>query len=223
MAPADPLSSETLPFSTLIHMITIKLTSTNYLLWKTQITSVFECQDLLGFIDGSNEAPPPTIADTNGVQQPNPDYSSWRVSDRRISSLLLSSLTEETLAIVVGCDSSRAIWVALEQAFSHDSKSREFSLKDELHSMTLGSRTVNEFGRSFKALCDRLAAIGRPIDDSDKSHWFLRGLGPRFANFSASQMALSPLPRFNELLPRAESFETFLNSMEVAGPSSAVV
>lgn len=87
--------------------------------------------------------------------------------------------------------------------------------------MKIGSRSVVEYGQAFKTLCDRLAAIGKPVDAADQSHWFLRGLGSRFATFSASQMAISPLPIFSELLPRAQSFELFLRSLEPSSPVPA--
>lgn len=80
--------------------------------------------------------------------------------------------------------------------------------------MTMGSHTVSEYGLKFKAIADQLTAIGRGVDETDKAHWFLRCLGPFFSAFSASQMAIKPFPNFLELLPRAESFALFLNSMD---------
>ena len=47
-----------LPFNTLIHMITIKLSSTNYLLWKSQLLPLLESQNLLGYVDGTIIPPP---------------------------------------------------------------------------------------------------------------------------------------------------------------------
>ena len=36
----------------------------------------------------------------------------------------------------------------------------------------------------LKTLCDQLTVMGHPVDDTDKAHWYLRGLGIDFANFS---------------------------------------
>jgi len=66
-------------------------------------------------------------------------------------------------------------------SFSHRSKIYEICLKDDLQHLKRGSRSVTEYSHSFKALCDQLAAMGSP---TDKIHWFLRGLGSEFANFS---------------------------------------
>ena len=51
-----------LSFNTMIHMVTIKLSSSsNYLLWKSQLLPLLESQELLGHVDGTL-APPPWFA-----------------------------------------------------------------------------------------------------------------------------------------------------------------
>ena len=107
------------------------------------------------------------------------------------------------MAVTVGLTTSRDVWPALERVFSHGSKTREIRLKVELQLMKKGSRTVAEFSRDFKNLCDQLLAIGRPVDETDNSQWFLRGLGTDFSGFSSTQLALSSLPRLHDLVPRA--------------------
>lgn len=55
--------------------------------------------------------------------------------------------------------------------------------------------------------------MGRAIDDSNKLHWYLRGLGAEFSTFSATQMAISPLPSFADITSRAMSLENFQTSL----------
>jgi hypothetical protein len=43
------------------HMVTIKLTRENYLLWKAQIVPYLRGQHLFGFLDGSQPAPSPYL------------------------------------------------------------------------------------------------------------------------------------------------------------------
>ncbi|KAH6817574.1 hypothetical protein C2S51_001177 [Perilla frutescens var. frutescens] len=125
------------------------------------------------------------------------------------------------MAEVLGCSTAHEVWIALESAFSHSSKSRELMLKYDLQLMKKGSRSVAEYGRQFKALCDQLAAIGHPVDDTDKAHWFLRGLGPSFSSFSVANMALTPLPSFRDLLSKAESFSIFQESLDTSSTPPA--
>ncbi|OIW15216.1 hypothetical protein TanjilG_08808 [Lupinus angustifolius] len=125
------------------------------------------------------------------------------------------------MTVVIECYTSRDTWLALEATFSDKSKAQELRLKDELQLIRKGSRTVLDYGKHFKSLCGQLVAIGRSVDDSDKSHWFLHGFGTVFSSFSATQMAQVPLPNFSELLSRAENFDLFQKAMEVAEQTPA--
>ncbi|KZV13999.1 hypothetical protein F511_44646, partial [Dorcoceras hygrometricum] len=154
-----------------------------------QITPILACQNLLGYIDGSKPAPSPTTQNTAGVSVSNRAYDVWHTQDQRLLSLLLSSLTEESMAEVIGCTTSRSVWLALEAAFSHRSKSCELRLKDDLQLMKKGNRSVSEYGRQFKSLCDQLAAIGRPVDERIKPIGFFAGL--------AHPSQVSPLLRWH--------------------------
>jgi hypothetical protein len=71
--------------------------------------------------------------------------------------------------------------------------------------MQRDSRSIVEFSQLFKGLCDQLAAIGRPIDDTDKVHWYLRALGPDYKIFSTTMMSQLPLPSFSDIVPKALS------------------
>jgi hypothetical protein len=164
---AEP-SSTLLPFNTLIHMVTIKLSSSNYLLWKSQLLFLLESQELIGHVDETLE-PPPRFAPANS-QTPNIKHLAWKQTDQRLLSLLLSSLTEEAMAEVVGLTTSREVWIALENTFSHRSKAREIRLKDDLQLMKRGTRSVSEYARAFKTICDQLHAIGQAVDGTDKVH-----------------------------------------------------
>ena len=184
---ASDSSPTLLPFNTMIHMVTIKLSSSNYLLWKSQLLPLLESQSLLGHVDGTLMPPPPFDPPTS--QTPNPKHLAWKAIDQRLLSLLLSSLTEEAMAKAVGLSTSREVWTALENTFSHRSKARETRLKDDLQLMKRGTRPVIAYTRDFKALCDQLHAIDCPVDGTNKVHWFLCGLGPDFSSFSTAQMA----------------------------------
>lgn len=220
-ASSSLMAGDSIPIATLIHMITIKLSSSNYLLWRNQVVPVLASHDLLGFVDGTVSPPPATLTDESGKISPNPDYTTWYAKDQRILCLLQSSLTEESMAEVIGASSSRAVWLALEAAFSHDSESRAHQLREELQMLKKGTLSVAEYGRKFKLLCDQLAAIGRPVDNSDKTHWFLRGLGSQFTSFSDVRMAMTPRPALRDLIHQAQSFELFSRSTESSEPAQA--
>ncbi|RVW31317.1 hypothetical protein CK203_103440 [Vitis vinifera] len=90
-------SSSPLPLNTMVHMLTIKLTSSNYLLWRNQFIPLLTSQDLLGFLDGSVPAPSPKVIGSNSITQVNPAYTSWLTTDQTLLNLLYSSLTKESM------------------------------------------------------------------------------------------------------------------------------
>ena len=96
-----------LPFNTMIHMVTIKLSSSNYLLWKSQLLPLLEIQELLDHVDGTL-APPPWFAPGDS-QTPNIKHFAWKNINQRFFSLLLSSLTKEAMVEVVGLSTSREV------------------------------------------------------------------------------------------------------------------
>ncbi|CAA7053586.1 unnamed protein product [Microthlaspi erraticum] len=73
---ADPLSPY--PFPSNVHVlssVTLKLSDSNYLLWKTQFESLLSSQKLVGFVNGSIAAPPTTHTVVVGgvpTLEPNP-------------------------------------------------------------------------------------------------------------------------------------------------------
>ncbi|KAJ0049526.1 hypothetical protein Pint_15730 [Pistacia integerrima] len=84
--------------------------------------------------------------------------------------------------------------------------------------MKKDAQSVVEYSREFKFVCDQLAAMGRSVDDLDKIHWYLRGLGSAFSTFSTTQLSLSSLPSFIEIVPMADSYENFVKSLGAALP-----
>ena len=123
-------------------------------------------------------------------------------------------LSQKKLSITIGFTTSRDVWNSLETTFSQKSKACELQIKDELHLMRRGSRSISEYSRIFKAHCDQLSAMGRPVEDTDKVHWYLRGLGHEFSTFSITQLSLTPIPNFTDIVPKAESFDLFSKSID---------
>ncbi|KAM0067602.1 putative RNA-directed DNA polymerase [Helianthus debilis subsp. tardiflorus] len=185
---ASPSSSNTNPmFNGLAPMIAIKLTPNNYISWRTQMVPILSIQQLLSHVDGSLTPPTPTII-SGEKEITNPSHTSWIRDEQQAIILLNASLSEEVFSITVGLSSAREIWVALEAAFCNASVERVENLRDNLRALKKGDKSVADFARSFKNICDQLTAIGHPIDAMDQVHWFLCGLGTSFeSNFFIGQ------------------------------------
>ncbi|GKD30207.1 putative RNA-directed DNA polymerase [Tanacetum coccineum] len=171
--------------NTLLHMIPIELSSTNYLLWKNQMFPLLSYQKLTNHIDGIT-VPSATIM--SGDQSiPNPAFTIWNDFDQRAT--------------------------ALEIAYNNSFVERIHSLHDSLRNISKGTSTVSDYGRQFKGIYDKLAAIGQPVDEMDKLHWFVCGLGASFETFSTAIRTTKPFTTFRDLLSQAESHEMFLKSL----------
>lgn len=171
-------SDSPLSLATILHMITVKLSPTNYLLWRNQIQNLLAYQKLSGHIDGSLSAPPPTKApDAAGVSAPNPDYVAWLEADQKSFLIIQASLAEVAMAETLGLTTAHDVWNSLQRAYRQDSQEMMQTLKDTLRQLQKGSSTVSEFGAKFKGLCDELSAISHPVNELDKCYWFLCGLG----------------------------------------------
>ncbi|KAL9993023.1 putative transcription factor interactor and regulator CCHC(Zn) family [Helianthus debilis subsp. tardiflorus] len=220
-SPSNTTNNSPLPMNGLGPMITIKLSTSNYIYWHKQILPLLSIQNLLSHVDGSKTAPPQMI-ENNNKQVLNPDFSTWMHEEQQDIIILNASLTEEALAVTVGSSSARDIWVALEATFCNTSVERVQNLRDNLRALKKGDKSVADYGREFKSICDQLHAVGHPVDSMDQLHWFLCGLGKAFESFSTTIRSSRPVPNFADLLASAESHEFFVKNLSSEGISSTV-
>ncbi|KAJ0649515.1 putative RNA-directed DNA polymerase [Helianthus annuus] len=217
MATSDS-SSSSLPMAPLLHMITLKLSPSNYLYWKHQLLPLLASQKLVGHVDGSLPTPPATKS-VDSKHVPNPDHTTWLENDQKTILIINSSLTEEAVVEILGLTSARQIWRSLEATYNNTSLERMHLLRDSLRQLSKSSSSVAEFGRKFKAICDQLAAIGQPVTETDKTHWFLCGLGPTFESWSTAIRTNRDPLSFCDLLTKAESQEQFLQTLHPPNPA----
>ena len=168
-------------------VISLKLTTTNYLYWRMQMLPFLLGQGVFGFVDGSTICPPSHVFAADGVSlQINPLFLRWKQQDQLILSALLSSLSMEVLHLIVGCQSSCSAWSTLEQALASTSNSRIMQLHGSLQELRQGDESVTLFMQKAKVLFDELAAAGRPISLADFNLYVFRGLRGEFKDLVTS-------------------------------------
>ncbi|KAF3681933.1 Auxin-induced protein 10A5 [Capsicum annuum] len=94
--PANPIwvrhfHNHTLSSPSLAHQLPLKLTSSNFLLWKTQFLPMVRGCGLGHRIDGSQMIPDQFLSDN----QPNPAYPVWVIEDQLVLSWIVASIYEE--------------------------------------------------------------------------------------------------------------------------------
>jgi len=86
------------------HPVTERLTKTNYPLWKLQVLPALRGAQLIGYVDGTVQAPAVEIDDDKEKKKvPNPAYVQWLTQDQQVFSYLVSSLSREVLTQVATC------------------------------------------------------------------------------------------------------------------------
>ncbi|KAF8395628.1 hypothetical protein HHK36_019578 [Tetracentron sinense] len=143
----------------------IKLTQSNYLLWRTQMLGLIKSQDLTSFING--EAPTPSETITAPDSSPssgqkvitNPDFIAWRRADRLLRRWITGTLNEDSLSLVVGLETSMDVWTTLHDSYAQDLQEREFHLEQKL-----------QLTRKVEDIPQALAAM--TISDNQDTAWF---------------------------------------------------
>ena len=127
MAPSTTSSSMNLMNQPLLlllnmaNMMTVKLDSTNYIVWKHQITMVLETYSIFDLLDEMQSIPKKFLKDLFGSITAiiNPDYLTWKSKEKALLTFMISTLSPSILAIMVGCTIAIDVWKVLENCFSY--------------------------------------------------------------------------------------------------------
>lgn len=155
--------------------ITIKLDSTNYFAWKTQVENALQANSLFDFASGSHEKPAAETLDTSGNKIPNPEYIRWNTVDRMLLSCLIATLTPAILPHIVGTRHTHQIWSKLEEKFSLLSRTHLMDIKRRIYSLKK-TTSMEQYLDNIKGLLQKLEASGSHMDDEDVVFHTLNGL-----------------------------------------------
>jgi len=101
-------------------VVSLKLTTTNYLYWWMQMKSYLIGQGVFHFIDGLVSCPPSHVSNCSDGSSSaiNPSFLHWKQHDQLILNALLSSLSMDVLHLVVDCQTSSCVWRTLEKTLA---------------------------------------------------------------------------------------------------------
>ena len=169
-------------------VVSLKLTTTNYLYWRMQMKPYLLGQGVFHFVDGSVPCPSSHVVDgSDGSSSAiNPSFLRWKQQDQFILSALLSSLSMDVLHLVVDCQTSSFVWCTLEKALASPSNSRIMQLHGSFQDLRQGDASVTIYMQHAKSLFDELAAAGRPLSLEDFNLYIFRGLCGEFKDLVTS-------------------------------------
>lgn len=182
-------------------LISVRLNSTNFLLWRSQILPLIRSLGL-------------SHHQKDGEIVENPELISWESNDSLLTSWLLGLMTEEVLSSNIGMETAFHLWTSLEDQLLPVTKEKEVYLRDRMLTLKKNNLTLEEYTQKFKNLCDSLAAINKPVDDLDKVFNLARGLGPKYQDFRLAMLSKPPYPTFKQFLMALENHEQDLIAQE---------
>ncbi|TYK17989.1 uncharacterized protein E5676_scaffold306G002980 [Cucumis melo var. makuwa] len=219
------LSSPLFLLTNICNLISIRLDSTNYTLWKFQFEPMLKAHKLYGFIDESIPTPPktisnPTTASSSATTQTtssstteisNPPYEDWQAKDQAFMFLINATLSVEALTYVVGCKSSSQVWKTLERHYSSNTRTNIVNLKSDLQQISKKpDEPIGLYIKKIKEVKDKLANAATIVEDEDLVIYALNGLPREYNAFRTSMQTRSQPVSFSELHILLKSEESAL-------------
>ncbi|KAL9413570.1 hypothetical protein AB3S75_042122 [Citrus x aurantiifolia] len=186
-------------------LISIKLTTENYLLWSSRIQPLIYSLGLEHHI--TDVEAPSQYLEEDGKKIRNPEFIVWKNNDGLLMTWLRSMMSEDVLSMIISMQSAREIWLTIEEIMLLATKEQETWHEDSLYSLNKGSTKLEEFLKKFKNICDKLAAIGKPVNDDDKIFQIARALGPKYADFKTTMLTKPPYPSLKQFLHALQNHE----------------
>ncbi|XP_019173588.1 PREDICTED: uncharacterized protein LOC109169180 [Ipomoea nil] len=156
----------------------IKLTPTNFPIWKRQVQATLIGFNLLGYIDGFVKEP----AKFNYAEQttPNPAHLTWFRQDQIITNALLGSCSDTIQPLISFAPTACDAWQQLVASYASASRGRIISLKAKLTKNPKGDRSVTAFLTDMRSIADHLALAQCPISDEDMVVYVLTQLDDEY-------------------------------------------
>lgn len=154
------------------------------------------------------KADPPTGDDSKTSEDSSIAYTQWKEKDTLLKTWLITTCSEECIALVVGCNTAKEIWELLEEEYLQSTKDKKFQLKDKLRSLKLGgNQPIKDYIREFKGVCDNLAAINKPVPEDDKVLMLAQGCGGRYKIIRSVMFSKPPYPSFKQFVNAIEAYD----------------
>ncbi|KAK6141727.1 hypothetical protein DH2020_024529 [Rehmannia glutinosa] len=194
-------------------LISIKLTDSNYLLWRQQILAAVTGYGVEGYLTGDQEIPEKFLSGKSEDETiRNPAYHHWLRQDQLLVSWLLSSLTENMLITTVGLKTSKDVWQTLETAFGNQNSAKIM----QLQTLRKGTMPMREYLNKVKSCCDMLSAVGKQVEEWDQVCHILSGLGSEYDPVMVSITSRVVPCSLSEVHSILLSFENRLEQTDIA-------
>ncbi|KAF7819698.1 uncharacterized protein G2W53_025153 [Senna tora] len=218
-----------------LQLVTILLTTSNYMIWSRFMKMALKSKNKLGFVDGS--CPKPTDENSDRFFQ-------WTFVDSTVTAWIVNSMTKELAEAYVFTTSARRLWKTLEDKYGKADKPQAFNIKKRLAAMKQNgdslaaySNKLEKYWEELNTLEPKLRCSGdsthccdanKQLDDRDSSNQvmqFLMGLDDCYDTVVNNILMLDPIPSYNKVYAIVATIESkkVVVAEEVASTESSAL
>nr|XP_051196560.1 uncharacterized protein LOC127309888 [Lolium perenne] len=144
---------------------------------------------------------------TEGAAPANPS-DDWLAVDIHISLWIMATLSDDLQRLVQSTDGRvLSTWTRLHRFFYDNQASRYLYLSKAFRNCPRGDLSITTYASKLQAIADDLAAIGRPVDESDLVLQFIDGLGKQYKLQAEILKGSGALPSFSDVCSRLQLCE----------------
>ncbi|XP_060964178.1 uncharacterized protein LOC133033461 [Cannabis sativa] len=167
------------------HSLSIKLDEHNFFSWKHQVLASIKGSKLHKFLDSTQAPTQYLTVDDEAQDKVNPEFEDWEQHDNILMSWLLSSMSEETTNLMVGCVTTTRIWTTLKENYTALNAANISLYKTHLRNTKM-TVSLNDYMLKIKGLVDLLATIGHKQSHQDNIEAIFNGLLAEYDVFVTS-------------------------------------
>lgn len=168
------------------------LSRENYDTWKLHMEALLVKNDAWDYVSGVKVKP--EVIDGNAESQRA--YDAWKIADRKAKSDIVLCIGSSELKIIKGCNTSREIWLRLENTYQSKGPARKAALLKQLILQRMQSGgDVREHLRRFFDAVDKLGEMDIDINKDLLAILLLYSLPSTFDNFRCAIESRDDLPQ----------------------------
>lgn len=141
----------------------------NFAKWVFQFKSVWKGYKMLGHFDGTDVCPPKFVIHivTGVIKEIIVAYIESESTDMALLSLLLATLSDESIEYVLSCKTTSEAWSNLVERFASVSRSRINHLKIKLHTIQKWTDSIDKYMLRLKNIIEQLIVAREFIYDNN--------------------------------------------------------
>ena len=189
-------------------MVSIKLTRDNFLLWKIVLLPLLLVYQLTNLLHQDS----PMISSLNEKSQacPNLAYHGWCIQDKVVLSIITSSLSESTMSLAVGNETTKETWEAINKQYAARTRSRVMEIQTRLHNFRKGNQPRDTYIQTIQNLGDEIQSCVGKMAEEDLTFALIQGLPPPYNAFYANTSPLLDSLTFDDVVSNLCTYESHL-------------